>query len=287
MNVFNYALIRFIPDSERMEPINIGLLLQGQGEVDFKLSPHAAKRKEIDTQVFQQWRRFFEQEVRGPAVPLFQPPKGSSDFIRHLSNVCEGAVRITKPLVHMATTQASFQGVLEEMYERLVAPPELVRRQPERPTSFFRQIEEEKDFRRRGMKKHPYIPSVGGQYWNAFRQVLNGQEIVIDKIEVGNSVGLTADEIQKIASGSEHFVKTFLGSRGDAGRLRRYCLIADKLTGRFSDQTDDDFDIMQEQLETAKDVVKRSGGEVLSTTDDITGFAEELDRKLPGLAYTG
>jgi hypothetical protein len=269
-----------------MEPINIGVILQGSGRIDFKLSPNAARRKDIETQVYQKWRKFFEQEIGGPAIPLFQPPKHSPDFIAHLGSLCENTITITRPLILANQVPTSFEEALESIYDRLVAPPEQKKRQPNRPTSYFRQIEDEKEFRKRGMKKHPYIaiPGVpGNKHWNAFRQVLNGQDIAIDKIEVGNSVGLTADEIQKLSSGVGSFLTAFLKSRPTDGRPKRYCLIADQLDTKFSEQTEEDYGIMQEELDGIKRLVKTLGGEVLDQPNEIVGFTDEIDRRLPKL----
>ena len=47
MNDLRYALIRFIPDAARMEPINFGVVLQGAGKIDFKLHPNFARRKDV------------------------------------------------------------------------------------------------------------------------------------------------------------------------------------------------------------------------------------------------
>ena len=59
MNDLHYALIRFIPDMARMEPMNFGVVLQGAGKIDFKLNPNFARKKEVETPVFQKWRDFF------------------------------------------------------------------------------------------------------------------------------------------------------------------------------------------------------------------------------------
>ena len=286
MNDFLYALIRFVPDTVRMEPINIGVILQGSGKIDFKLNPHVARRKVIETQVFQRWRRFFEEEISGPPVPLFQPPKDSPQFIKHLGSLCESTITITRPLVHSIHEELPFQAVLDSIYDLMVATPEQKKKEPDRPTSQFRQIEDEKEFRKRGMKKHPYIfvgGDSGSKHWNAYRQVLNGQDIVIDKIEVGNQVGLTADEIQKLSSGAEHFLERFLRDNSRSGRPPRYCLIADQLVTKFSEQSDGDFAIMLEELEKTKATVRELGGEVLDHPDNIISFTEDLDGRLPQL----
>ena len=282
MTEFRYALIRFIPDMERMEPINVGVILQGQGSIDFKLSPHTAKRTDVDTQVFQRWRAFLEEEIRGEAVPFLQPPKDSVQFLHYLSGLCEQTVLITKPLVLAAQPDESFGQVLESLYERLVAPVKPLKKHPERPTSQFREIEEEKQFRKRGMKKHPYLSMDGNRRWNAFRQVINGENIVIDKVEVGNLVGLTADEIQKLSSGGEEFLTWFLSDRPQS-LPPRYFLIADELREKFTDQTDEDFQAMKEEYAKVLMAVNKRGGKILRKREDIVDFALELDQKMPQL----
>lgn len=283
MNDFRYALIRYIPDMARMEPINVGVILQGQGKIDFKLSPHAAKRKDIDTPVFQSWRAFFEQEIRGGAVPLLQPPKDSVQFLLYLAGLCEHTVLVTKPLALSVQQERSFEEELQTLYDRLVAPLEFPKRgQQPRPTSRYREIEEEKNFRKRGMKKHPYLTIGGHRRWNAFRQALNGDNVVIDKVEVGNSVGLTADEIQKLSSGVENFLNNFL-QHSSRNVLPRYYLIADRLSEKFTDQSDDDFQVMQEELKRVEEMVRQQGGVVLREPEEVQNFAAEIDRKLPPL----
>ena len=284
MNDFVYSLVRFVPDLERMEPFNVGVILQGQGKIDFKLSPHTAKRKDVDTVVFQNWRSFLEEEIRGEAVPFLQPPKDSRDFLNHLSAMCEQTLCISKPFYLSERSEGNFQSVLQSLYERLVAPPDQQKgEQTSRPTSTFRQFEEIKQFRKRGMKRHPYIslPKVG-RPWNAYRQVVNEQNIVVDKVEVGNSVGLTADEIQKLSSGVDRFLSQFLHETQPASPPR-YVLIADQLREKFSDQTDEDFETMQDEFQRVLRAVQDQGGDILQDADKVKEFAEEVDRKLPTL----
>ncbi len=135
MNEFYYALIRFIPDAERMEPFNVGVLLQGRGLLDFKLSVHAAKRKDVDTPTFQKWRAFLEDEVRGEPVPFFQPPKESISFFRHLASLCDGTITISNPFFLSERTEESFEDILQSLYDRLVAPIDQPRRDAETATN--------------------------------------------------------------------------------------------------------------------------------------------------------
>lgn len=284
MKEFRYSLIRFVPDPERMEPFNIGIILQGQGRLDFKLSPHAAKRKDVDTAIFQRWRSFLDEEIRGAEVPFLQPPKQSPEFLEFLSRAGDQTMIVSRPLYLSERPEESFEGVLQRLYDRLVAPPDQARReQTPRPTSTFRDMEESRQFRKRGMRKHPYITLPGErQRWNAFRQVVNGQDIVVDKVEVSNSVGLTADEIQKLSSGVGRFLEGFLRACNPA-HPPRYVLIADQLREKFTEQTDEDYQAMKDELQGVLDVVHRHGGEILRAPDEVRDFAEEVDRKLPKL----
>ena len=285
MNEYRYSLIRFVPDPERMEPFNVGIILQGQDKVDFKLSPHAAKRKDVNTAIFQRWRAFFDEEIRGEEVPFLQPPKHSREFLESLSRMGDQTVIISRPLYLSERPEDGFEGVLQRLYDRLVAPPDQTRKEPmPRPTSAFRDLEEAKQFRKRGMKKHPYIALPGErQRWNAFRQVVNGQDIVVDKVEVSNFVGLTADEIQKLSSGVDRFLERFLHAPNPP-HPPRYILIADELREKFTEQTDEDYQAMKDELQGVLDVVRSQGGEILRDPRDVQILAEEIDRKLPTLA---
>ena len=287
MNDLHYALIRFVPDMARMEPINFGVVLQGFGKIDFKLNPNFAIRKDVETPVFQQWRDFLVEEIRGEPMPLFQPRKDSVEFLTHLANLCEQTVSLSRPLFVSAKKDESFEDVLESLFTKLVLPPESPKSDHmPRPTSRFREIEYEKQFRRRGMRKHPYLTLPGDKRWNAYRQLLNGENIVIDKVEVRNDVGLTADEIQKLASGVEPFLDRFLESTAPAIPTRYY-LLADDLKEKFTDQTDDDYHAMKDELDCVIKTVESRGGSVLRRAEEVVDLANLIDNKLPQMADAG
>lgn len=283
MNELRYSLIRLIPDPDRMEPVNFGVILQASERIDFKLYPHFAKRKDVDTITFQKWKAFLEEEIKGEPVPMLQPRKTTPQFLTYLSGLCEETVSITKPLYIEARKDEAFDDILAGLYERLVIPPEAPKReQSPRPTHTFRDIELEKQFMKRGMKKHSYIPLPDNSRWNAYRQVLNGQNIVVDKVEVGNFVGLTADEIAKLSGGVNRFLGSFMQKQA-SGVSSRYVLIADTLKEPFSDQTKDNFDAMRDELNKVIIAVRDYGGEVLTEEPAVLSFTQELDKKLPPL----
>jgi hypothetical protein len=279
MQQFRYALIRFVKDRERMEPVNVGVILQGEGRVDFKLQPHFARHKDVDTAVWGAWRRFFEQEVRGEAVPLFQPDRVTEPFLWHLHSLATSNVVLSEPLLASAPDDRSFEAMLNVLYERLAAAPdEQPRATATRPTARFKEITEQRHFLRRGMKKPAFVHSGSERLWHAFRQVENGVHIAIDKVEVGRELHLTATEIQMLQLVTERLPR-FLNP-DIAQRSTRYILLADKLEKPFTDQSEEDFRGMKRLLDEYQERIAGAGGRVVRSADEVGGIATEMEKSL-------
>lgn len=279
MQHYLYTLIRYVPDLDRMEPVNVGVILQGAGRIDVRLSPHAAKRKDIDTQVFGRWRQFFLDEVRGGPAPLFQPEKTSPRFLTYLQQLCEGAVILSRPLVLEVGTATTFDSALGDLYDRLVAPPETTSpAAAHRSTGRFRQVAEARQFAKRGMKKHAHVVIDQKPLWMAYRQVANGRVIAIDKVEVDREIGKTANEIERLPHILDQ-LPAFLGT--GLGRPTRHVLLADILQQPFTDQPDAEFAAMRDDLEAAVERVRKAGSQVLRTVLEAEKLADELDQVLP------
>ncbi len=222
------------------------------------------------------------EEIRGEEMPLFQPKKTSHQFFAHLSGLCYGAVRISESLAYQCDEE-SFDVVLASLYQRLVAPAAgAMATENHRPSARFRQLMDQYDFLQRGMKRHAHLELPNKRRWMPYRQVHNGEVLAIDRVEVSNQIGQTAEEIQALAT-PVGLLKDFLSDH-IGGRPTRYVLIADRLQSSFKDQSESDFALMQEDLEQAVDDVKRSGGEVLREVSEVSEFAQSLDKTLPTLA---
>lgn len=282
MQDYYYTLVRYVPDVQRMEPINVGVILQGRGQLDIRFSPHAAKRKEIDTGVFQQWRQFLLEEVQGKPAPLFQPPKTSPKFLDYLGQLCDGAVLLSQPLLVSVDESRPFADMLAYLYQRLVAPSQVIApAEAARPSGRFRQLTISYSFLRRGMRKHAPIKLDQEKHWMAYRQVVNGSVWAIDKIEVGNQIGTTASEIQAMNS-ITLLLKDFLAGRG-LDRPTKYYFLADALESPFTDQAADEFSMMRDDLESVVRRVRDTGGTVIRTASEAELLANELDQALPPL----
>jgi len=276
---YRYMLIRYVPDQERMEPVNVGIILQSGARIDMRFSPHAAKRKTIDTSIFNEWKEFFRAEIHGKAAPLFQPERTSGAFLNYLEGLCGETVLLSSSLLLSVDSAASFDKVLESLYSRLVAPPEVASHAAAtRPTGRFRQIALERSFEDRGLKKHAHVRVGAERLWMAYRQLLNGDALAFDKVEVANRLGQTSYEIERLPRIAE-FLPRFIEHRVN-GRPSRYLLIADNLAEPFTDQPQEEFSAMSEDLEEAVERIRKCGGEIIRRASDAEAFAEEVDRKL-------
>jgi hypothetical protein len=277
---YRYILIRYAPDSMRMEPTNVGVILQGEGRIDMKIDPDTARRQHVDTEEFRNWKIFLTTEVLTESVPLFQPDRSKEEFLRYLETLCSGPVYLSKPLV-LQSAEQEFDALLEVLYARLVAAPTpKPLDEVKRPTGAFRRWSHERRFLDRGMRRHAHIIT-GTQHrlWMAYRQVLNGEAIALDKVEAANRFGETSTEIDRLSTIKERLGE-FLSARVD-GKRTRYYLLADKLSRPFNGQSEAEFNLMQADLEERVASIAKIGGEVLRSPQEVLGLVNDLDRKLP------
>lgn len=282
MKTYRYSLIRYIADTLRMEPVNVGIILQDEDRLNFQLNTRHSQKENVDTAVFNQWKEFLTEEIRGEAMPLFQPKKSSLRFFSHLDGLCDGAIRISEPLIYQCE-ETSFDLVLSHLYQRLVAPlPTAAVADINRPSGRFRQMMRKYNFLRRGMKRHSHLELPDKRRWMPYQQVLNGELLAIDRVEVSTRIDQTADEIQSLAK-PRSLLKDFLSCRIE-DRPTRYVLLADELRTPFTDQSKREFEMMRDDLEQSVDEVRQFGGEVIRSAEAAREFAESLNRKLPVFA---
>jgi hypothetical protein len=279
---YRYCLVRYVPNLERMEPINVGVILQGHDRTEVRFSPHAAKRSDVDTAAFGHWKKFFLQELNADE-PLFQPPKNTPEFLLNLQNLAQGPIVLSQPLVLSAAENRTFDEIHQSLLQRLVMPPDVSSNSEDlRPTGRFRRRAEERNFLKRGMKRYAHVAVDSGRRWIAYRQAVNGEFIAMDKVEIGRELGRTSDEIEKVFHITD-LLSGFLGTTIEQ-KPTRYILLADHLNEPFSEQGETEFQAMQDDLRLLTEQVAKRGGEVIRTPERAEALADELDEKLPVLA---
>jgi hypothetical protein len=105
-----------------MEPQNIGIILQGPFNVVSKVWTHfrpLGEKPDFDYANFRKWREFFDDEISGPQISMFQPAKTDPLFLEYLQTRCKGNYILTRPLTIVMQSE-EIEEVRDYLYGRLV-----------------------------------------------------------------------------------------------------------------------------------------------------------------------
>ena len=279
MRAYRYNLIRYVPYPARMEPINVGVILQGDGKLDVRFNVNASRLAAINAEEFRKWRQFLVAEIQTQQPKLFQPDRTTERFLRYLEGLCDGPIYLSRPLV-LINESDSFEQILNSLDAALVAPPEAsAQAEEKRPTGLFRRLAEEMRFVERGMRKYSHIVVGNHRLWAAYRQVDNGDLTALDKVSVGKEIGETSNEIErlpKIAGAMKEYLSNKI-----RGKETRHYLLVDELSAPFTGQSQDDFDMMRRDLDEQVKSIQDNGGKILRSPNEVEELVVDLDRRLP------
>jgi Protein of unknown function (DUF3037) len=270
----HYSIIRYVPDVVRMEPINVGLLLTSAFGTQVRIYPHSAKRKGVDTLTFRQWRDFLLSEVEGPPVASFQPNRSTPAFLSYLSTLCTAQVRLSAPLYVQASDQEARETIFEDLYRRLVVPPEEPALMATRVTDYFKQIVEEKNLGDRGLKKNRLITINATAHFNPYQQYKNGHILAIDKVECGTQLRLALQEICA-AQRTAEYLEQFRKMQGE------YFFMMDDFKTPFREQSVEEFDVMRRDIDALGLSIQKHGGTLVRSASEVAELGAQLDSALP------
>lgn len=150
---FRYQILRYIADLRRMETENFGIIVQNDEKTScrFRWSPGA--RHGFDSANYRNWRNFFTTEITGPAVPFFQPHRGSVEFLEYLQERCAGNYSLTRPL-ELVLDGGELKEAEDYLFRTLVLKPDEVQKSIKQPVQ---QLRHELD--KRGIIGHPAFHS--------------------------------------------------------------------------------------------------------------------------------
>ena len=275
---FTYALIRFVPDPERMEPLNVGVVVQGEEGIKLRLDNYFGGRKGIDAGIYKRWREFLHDEVEGEQKSMFRPARSSPEFWRYLRSLTGDTVVMTEPLALSSAEDQRLDGVLDMLYDRLVSrkasEKESSAGRPGHPAFEFRRIRNERNFDKRGLKKSHALKSAKNEYlWAPHRVAENGKIIAIDKIEVDVSPDRTniAIDRARFAAAKVSEIK---------GKAVSWFVLMDPLKDDAFSLDDNDRQDMKRAFEVAKKCVRKARGQIISTPEEVDQLAAELEPTL-------
>jgi len=201
-NRFYYQILRYIPDLQRMEPRNFGIVVQGTGQTKFRINTRFAMRGFVDTEAFRSWRQFLEKEIgdeQTEQLSLFRPAKDSPEFLDHLNQMIKGNFSLSRALVAEYRHDIGIEAVLQDLYDTLV----MDREEQEavmitRPTGKFRAASEDKQFVKRGLHKDEHVNLDEKTEWIGYRFFKNGRINLIEKVEFNREPRRTAGELNSL-----------------------------------------------------------------------------------------
>ncbi len=134
---FRYQILRYIADLRRMEPENIGIIVQGAESTSCLFNTHLGARPNFDFDNYRRWREFFMAEIYDPTVPLFQFDRASVEFLQHLQKSCYGNYSLTNPLELIMET-GDVESAQKHLFKTLVLKPNDKNTQIKQPVQCFK-----------------------------------------------------------------------------------------------------------------------------------------------------
>jgi len=273
-----YQIIRYVPDLRRMEPQNIGVIVQGKDETKCRLWTHfrpSGDKPNFDFSNFRKWRNFFETEINGPQIKLFQPPRQSPKFLEYLQSRCKGNYILTRPL-HLTMRTSDIEEVTETLYQTLVKSPEEEPEPSELPVRSFREQLQEKRLDRNPLfRRDEYLNLPNGQtelfHWQYVKNHGSNQKILIDKVQWLGRIRLTQLELEHVLIA----VKKVRENMSSA----RLIVIMDPLDPP-SRHAKDSTKRLYENYQNGKNVLANDCDEVVSTVVDTEKLVVRIESDL-------
>jgi len=280
-NRFHYQILRYIPDLQRMEPRNFGIIVQGAGQTLYKINTRFAQKGFVDTEAFRQWKHFLVKEIddgQAEQLELFRPSKDTPEFLNHLGKLFKGNVNLSKPLAAEYRREVEIEAVLQDLFDTLVVDSEEQEAiMITRPTGKFRAESEEKQFVKRGLHKDEHIKiEERTEEWIGYRFYQNGRINLIEKVEFNREPRRTAMELNSLL----HFIRTMPASFTARGNKIHLIIDPHKT---FPNQKEEEGIKYRLDRERLGNMSIDKGFPVYEKTSDAQLLVEEIDSHLPPL----
>lgn len=215
-----YQIIRYVPDLERMEPQNIGVIVQGQLHIVSKIWARfrpLGEKPDFDYVNFRKWREFFDEEINGPQISMFQPDRTDPLFLEYLQSRCKGNYLLTRPLSIVMQTE-QIEEVRDYLYQRLVRSPDSDQEPADQPVRRFReQLQARKLDRNPMLRRDEYLELPNGESelfkWQYQKNHGSDQRILIEPIQWLDRIRLTQIELDHVLRAAEKVRKSGLNAQ--------------------------------------------------------------------------
>jgi hypothetical protein len=276
-----YQIIRYVPDLRRMEPQNIGVVVQGQFGVTCRIWTHfrpLGDKPDFDYGNFRKWREFFEAEINGPQIGMFQPPRQSPDFLEYLQSRCKGNYIVTRPL-HIEMQEQDDEEVTKYLYEMLVRSPEEEPEPAEQPVRRFReQLQSKKLDRNPFLRRDEYVILPSGEaelfHWQYERNHGSNTKVLIEPVQWLDRIRFTQLELDHVLSAAKKLRQS---------KLRAHLVVVmDEVTPPSKLAKDSTKRLYENYLEGKKSLQKLSD-EVISRAVESEELVFQIEKDLKEL----
>lgn len=271
-----YQIIRYVPDLRRMEPQNIGVVVQGESGVTCRLYTRfrpLGDKPDFDYANFRKWREFFEIEITGPQIDMFQPPRESPDFLEYLQSRCKGNYILTRPL-QVAMQADNIDEVRDYLYETLVRSPEEESEPAEQPVrSFTEQLRVKKLEPLLHRDEYVDLPDGGRAlfHWHYDRNHGSNERVLIDKVQWLGQIRLTQLELEHVLIAAR---------RVRDAKLRAKCIVVMDEVDPPTEYAKDATKYLYENYLTGKETLREVSDEVISRVTDSENLVQRIERDL-------
>ena len=276
-----YQIIRYVSDLERMEPQNIGIVVQGQGQTVARLWKYfrpLGEKRDFDYMNFRKWREFFEEEINGAQVSMFQPPRHSPEFLEYLQSRCKSNYLMTRPL-RFVTQVDRVEEVRDYLYDRLVKPQNDNQEPALQPVQRFR---EELQIKR--IDKHPrfkqdeYVQLPNGESelfkWQYEKNHGTNQRVIIEPIQWLNKIRITQIELEHVLRAAEKVRESHLNAK--------FIVVMDDVKPPPENAKSSSSQLYENSMQ-GKETLKHITDEIVSSADESEELVNRIEADLKHL----
>lgn len=275
---FLYQIIRYVPDLRRMEPKNIGVIVQGQSELRLRIWTHfrpGDDKPDFDYANFRKWREFFEDEVNGPQIALFQPARYTPEFLEYLQSRCKGNYIVTRPL-HLEMRTESIDEVTQHLYETIVRSPEEETEPAEQPVRRFRErLEARKLHKNPFLRRDEYVTLPSGEaelfHWQYSKNHGSDELVLIEPVQWLGKIRLTQLELEHVLSAVKKI--------REANFHAHLIVVMDEVVPP-SDRAKDSTRRLYENYIEGKETLKKESDEVISRVEQTESLVGRIESDL-------
>jgi Protein of unknown function (DUF3037) len=275
---FLYQIIRYVPDLTRMEPKNIGVIVQGQTDLRLRLWTHfrpGDDKPDFDYANFRRWREFFEEEVNGPQIALFQPPRHSPEFLEYLQSRARGNYLVTRPL-HVSMRTENIDEVTQHLYETIVRSPEEESEPAEQPVRRFRErLEAKKLHKNPLLLRDEYVALPNGEAelfrWQYRKNHGSDELVLIEPVQWLGKIRYTQLELEHVLSAAKKI--------REASLRARLIVVIDELV-EPSERAKDSTKRLYENYIEGKETLKQESDEVISKVEQTEILVSRIESDL-------